>query len=490
MARVRKLLAGVSRESGSLPGRRVAQCLKYAVVVIAAAGLGVLAAFSASLSEARFLYYALLALSFGSVAIGLIVGYRRYRQVEIVSPYVLFPLNYLAVFGIGAAVYLDRSIYTDGGHLLGLLLLGLAGYLAGVFWSNLVRIPGQWGKSADGPVSERDYRTVSLVALCIGVLAMMVFWAKAGGIPALQGNLESSRVSALSGQGIPFYLSMLVMPAVWLRYLSTDEPLSRSDLLLGGFCVAVLISTGWRNTAVALIAVAVLIRHYRRPFRPSTIILLGILLVVGAVSIGLYRVSSSDISGYRTFHELREGNYLGAVWTYLETYPRSFTTAFAAVVHGVPGKLPFQGGSSFFWNFQLLNPGHTAEAFDFHLKEALHLGFVGGGLPPTIPGEMYLNFGVEGVILGMFGVGFVSMQFYKLLKRQRGQSVIALICIISLYYFSVTVRGGLGDVLLTWTWLCLVTLVMHAASPVAFSRPTGLPQSKSSPLGQPTTVPS
>lgn len=411
-----------------------------------------------------FLYSAFCGACITVVGVGIWLGYRRNRYLDFMAPLVLMPGMFLVVYGLGAAAYADAS-YPEGEGLLRLLCLALLSYVAGVAWASTLFKPGR-GLIREREQRAHDYSAASRFAMAVGVLAMLVYWGQTGGVPILAGDLENSRVAALSGSGVPFYLSMLVMPAVWLRLLSRDGRLASSDYAWCAFATLVLLSTGWRNTAVALLFVALTIRHYKRPFQARWIVTLGIGLVLIITAVGLYRVYSSQLVYYSTYQQLARGDYLGAVWTYVVTYPQVFTNNFDLVVQGFPGTMPYQNGASFFWNLQLLVPGNTAQPFDFVLKEGLRRGFSGGGLPPTLVGEMYLNFGVTGIAAGMAGVGVAYTLFHRLLTFAGSAQISRLVALVILYYLSVSVRGGLANVSITVVWLTIATLGLHFLSPI------------------------
>ncbi len=440
----------------------------YLVAGVVACFAGLLVVQVTPQSERPFLYFGLIVMTLGTAVYGCFRGYRQHGYFDFMSPFVLMPLMYAVIYGIGAANYEDSAKFADGQWLLWLLLLGFIGYIGGVIWMTGILA---WRTSTTSTDTQsvrshdRDYTTAANVAMAIGLIAMIAYWGHSGGIPILQPNLENSRVAALSGEGIPFYLSMLVMPAVWLRYRTISGRLNLSQMGLCAFAALVLVSTGWRNTAVALVFVAVIIRHYKRPFAARRLAAFGGGLVLVISVVGLYRVYSSGIANYETYQKLHTGNYVGAFWAYIQTYPASFTQAFATVINGVPGQMPFQGGRSFYWNFQLLSLGHHPPPFDFLLKESLHVGFSGGGLPPTLVGEFYLNFGVTGIVAGLMVIGAVCAYVHHRLTQHGVGNLSAVLAAVILYYLSVSVRGGLGDVSITLVWLALVITLLHFVSP-------------------------
>jgi oligosaccharide repeat unit polymerase len=391
--------------------------------------------------------------------------------LDILSPYVLFPLTMGVVYirapellrlegQQGAAATVSRA-----------LLLGVLSYYLGVLvWKAITSRVVAQGRLA----GSSDWRTGPIIAAyLVGVASMVAFWARAGGVPILMGDLENSRVAALTGSGVPFYLSMLLMVSCWLVLEPSVKISTNTKILMFVFGALLLATTGWRNTVFALLVVAVLVRHYRRPLKSSVLIMTGLAAMLGAVVIGLYRVISSGIETYLSYQQIARGDLIGATGTYLLTYADAFARNLATVFKVVPNGLDFQNGKTFVWNFLSLAPSSDLEPFDFVLKQAAGEGFQGGGLPPTLVGEWYLNFSWIGVVLGMAIVGAISAAAHHVASSSRS-SVSRLLAILVAYYLFVSVRGGLGNVLLTATWLAIAVVVVARLSNAKDPRNSGV----------------
>lgn len=91
----------------------------------------------------------------------------------------------------------------------------------------------------------------------------------------------------------------------------------------------------------------------------------------------------------------------------------------------------------------------------------------GGGLPPTIIGEMYLNFGVIGVPTGLFAVGLFSSWFYNAVRRN-GSFIIYIVHVALLFkFFFLWPKGESSNIVgAFWQFMpaLLVYLVIRAIS--------------------------
>lgn len=412
-------------------------------------------ALAAQVDEVIFVGF--FALTFGVPLLALISSTIRRVPFDPLSPFLLVPVTMGIVYG-GAPALLAREGSQDlAATVAAGLTVGMAAYFAGVFFMRFSMLPTGEAKFFVDSTPLRPGRIYAIFG--VGLAAMLVFWARAGGVPFLMADLENSRISALTGSGVPFYLSMLMMVAFWIS-LGPESNVPRwAQLAMFVVGAIMLTTTGWRNTVFAFVVVSIFLLYYTRRVRATTIGIVALVAIVGAVALGLFRVVSSNLTSYRTYQEVMSGDLLAAVGSYLATYTDAFARNLAIVFEIVPDALAFQGGKTLIWNFLTLAPESDLEPFDFVLKRAAGEGFEGGGLPPTLVGEWYLNYSWLGVVLGMALVGAAMELAHRAVRSARSFTTL-VIAVLVIYYAFVSVRGGLGNVLLTLTWLALATLIV------------------------------
>lgn len=433
--------------------------------------IGIICALFGSSINSKYLTYSIfLIIVLAVIIFGIITSYKTHGYLDILSPYVFFPMMYLVIYGVGPhkALGINQEI---GNLVLNVIAGGFCAFIIGaLLMTSFLLKKGDRTKSIDNNINfltGRRFNFISRLAFIVGLIALMMYFVNAKGIPILMNDLENSRVQALSGNGIPYYLSMLIMISIWVYYLSEKSLISKILLLLIGLIL--LLSTGWRNTAVALLLVCVLIYHYQRPIPFRKLVFTGIMLVLIITVTGLFRIYSSDLQAYELMKLMMEGKYLEAFFAYLYNYPVVFTENLILVLNGFNNSSTYLNGMSFIWNFGLIVPGVNIEAFDFYLKEYLHVGFAGGGLPPTLLGDFYLNFGYAGVFIGMTLMGALwKYLHYKFMTNKR--NLVGLGALITLYYLSVSVRGGIENITLTTTWLLLALSILSILSKFKITR--------------------
>ncbi|WP_270577714.1 O-antigen polymerase [Caldibacillus thermoamylovorans] len=435
--------------------------IKY-LTLITAIIIGSLSVLLGNVMDSKYLAYLLfLLIAFSIIIFGVFSSYSTHGYIDILSPYVFFPMMYLVIYGVGPHKALGRNPEM-GILVLNVIAGGFIAFIIGAMLMSSVLIKSiNSSKYIDikvNPFMSRHFGKISRIAFVIGIIAMLMFFINARGIPVLMSDLENSRIDALSNNGIPFYLSMLIMISVWVYFLSERKLSHKITFLIIG--ITLLLSTGWRNTAVALFLVSVLIYHYQRPIPFRKLVATGIILVVLISVTGLSRIYSSDLQNYKMMQMMVEGNYLQAFFAYLYNYPVVFTDNLILVLQGFSNPNLYLHGLSFIWNFGLIIPGLEIQSFDFYLKDYLGVGFAGGGLPPTLLGDFYLNFGLNGVLIGMMLMGmFWKYMHYLFMKNKR--NLVGLSALIILYYLSVSIRGGIENITLTTTWLLIALYLLN-----------------------------
>ncbi len=434
----------------------------WVLVVLAVAAVSIAAVLGANtLPLPQFALF--IGMTWGVSLIAVITDLARRRPLDILSPFILVPATIGFVY-TGTATFLSNR---GDGHAAAVastaLLLGMAGYLLGVIGTRvLIGAPPAMTPVRSFTALRRQPKVIYTV-FAIGALSMLIYWARTGGVPILQSDLENSRVEALSGNGVPFYLSMLMMVATWISLSPNSGVSIRMKWTLFAAAALLIGSTGWRNTIISFVLVALFIVHYSRPIRTLYIALAGLIALLGAVALGLLRIFSSSLENYQTFQLLTQGDLVAATASYLRSYTDTFGENLAVTMSVVERGFPSQNGETFVWNFLALLPGQEREPFDFVLKQAAGQTFAGGGLPPTLVGEWFLNFGWVGIALGMalFGA-IVTVSHSAAIKTIRFPALVVSVIVAN--YSFIAVRGGMGNLVLTVVWLSLATLIVGRLS--------------------------
>jgi hypothetical protein len=249
---------------------------------------------------------------------------------------------------------------------------------------------------------------LSKITLLVSAFSAGAFFAWQG-IPALGGNVEQGRVdAAVSGSGYLRLVAYLSIPAVHMLFAA------RHRLAVPALCFSTLVILGLANRSplLYLFVPLLLVFGAQRRFKLTSLRIVGAVAVAAVLvlSIGTFRVFSEDqfvrYDEYRV--DLSTGNYLGVAATTLTQYAEVVADNAVLTKSLVDeGAIPLKFGSTYVTLFISALPGEQL-SLDRLIKQTSGASFVGGGTPPTLMGEAYVNFGYPGVIgIGVLVVGLL-----------------------------------------------------------------------------------
>ncbi|MBA1332202.1 hypothetical protein QQ73_14145, partial [Candidatus Endoriftia persephone str. Guaymas] len=149
---------------------------------------------------------------------------------------------------------------------------------------------------------------------------------------------------------------------------------------------------------------------------------MGILLF----GFGFYRMYMSSDILFINYLSSMAGDKLILQFAFYVFYNiSSYVSGLLYVYEYIPDLIDFDSGFLFIQTFSTLLPGYQP-TFGLVLKEAIGLEYAGGGLNPTMVGELYIDSGVYGVFVGMFMYGVILSSAYNYLVTRRGETSMLL----------------------------------------------------------------
>lgn len=309
-----------------------------------------------------------------------------------------------------------------------------------------------------------SYRgSVLILAWCVG---MGIAWLNfaTGTIPLLESSINGARKSGVGGvfSSLNFF-AYASLQFFLIAVFAVRNPLtSRTRLCLGTVAGGTLLMTGSRSFLI-FVALALLIIYceFRRP---------GLLLVavVGGGTgllfsvIGSVRAERSGEAAALALNGARFGYGSGVssdVFMNLQPGPR----VFSVVLEKVPASTGFQTGNFALRDLPFARLGTTS---DYWVTEVI-MGRVSeaiGGLPPTLLGGLYLDFGLPGIVFGVMAAFFLIGYARPIGRRMGSMHVsnlvfgIACAYIFTSYYSYLSLKGSIV-VLLLWCAALRVTRV-------------------------------
>jgi hypothetical protein len=208
-----------------------------------------------------------------------------------------------------------------------------------------------------------------------------------------------------------------------------------------------------RGRAFGIIIVAVFLFHYlfRRFSFSAGIGLFTVIKAIPSWAIALLTsIIALDFGGF--------ASELASPYLFRASPYTSFNNI-VVLFAGVPERLGFQGGVTFLSAFFELVPAQPFPETQVVYNQAFLPSWgTGAGVPVTLLGELYLNFGLVGIVVGLFVVGIVMRAIYEWLVSDRATAA-------SLVLFSLLTNGFLllGNFSNTFPKLGMKLLPMLAA---------------------------
>ncbi|WP_456373464.1 O-antigen polymerase [Thiolapillus sp.] len=283
--------------------------------------------------------------------------------------------------------------------------------------------------------------TVGLLLWLLGALSMVVFYVKAGGIPALAADVETARITMKQGLGryILIGSGFFTLGLVYLHLvlIGRRHALLTHVLVWGmtGVAVIMLMGVGFRGPAGFMLITMLLARvifssGYQKNNRlPLRWVVLGLGLFIVLALLGYYRHTGKFMLDFRVI-----------IWP---------TVVHAGNLQTILAEFDNTGfflGNSFIRDLMAVIPGLPGEFLGDYLKKLFELEFAGGGITVTAPGEGYVNFGIPGVVLHAVFMGLLGGTAYETLAKKNDVQSRILLLLISLNVAR-TVTSGISPIL-------------------------------------------
>jgi len=430
--------------------------------VVAAAGSGACSVIGILLWGCVWPAHAPLALGVAAVTallwVPIVVAAGRGR-IDPFEPAILVSFFYGMGFPVGAVMALAVGLEFDPAvslawfpAALGVAAIGLAAWLLGYYTGPgagvaraLPPVPPRW----DGPKVAAGTAVLALV----GWSAQILFVLKGGYLHTFRTQI-ATQWSTTAGWLAGFAIVALLFAAT--RHYERVRAGRPSRLWQAAFLallvaqLAYALPSGWRQPALAALLVPVIAAHYMLGrIRWNLVVaagLVAVLLIFPVLNVyrtalaseantNLLHPSSASVGALRhaavdTWHSLAGLGVVHLASLSVRTFAErlNMVQIVAAIVRRTPSEWPFAWGRTFepFWTslapprFLIRKPatsvGGVAFAHQYHL---IHPGDTLTSVAPTRLGELYLDFWLPGVVLGMWIEGVLARLVYTYLIAAR-----------------------------------------------------------------------
>lgn len=332
------------------------------------------------------------------------------EKMDVFSPYIIFPVSFVLIIAIGSLPSLVDSI-EDYQSLFKFYFIGLSSYFVGLLF--MEAIFAKKGRAAKLKIEDawnrKKLRNAIFVIFGLGLLAVILFAIQAR-LPLFSGEVQEYRFYIRQkvtrvGTLLNLSLSMQVAFIVSFVYLIRNKFEARASkkmiiLLLGAFSFLSLFVWASRGRVIIPLLTILLCFHYLKKR-------IGVKYLVMMFSILFLIFSFAGIQRMRTADSEFSDSIIHRSWQELNIVPRDFLV----LKEYFPNKYDFFKGSVFSYPFTTIMPGYQPQPAEV-IKQELGLEFAGGGFAFTLIGGFYLDFGVVGIILGMFILGIILNFLY------------------------------------------------------------------------------
>jgi oligosaccharide repeat unit polymerase len=301
--------------------------------------------------------------------------------------------------------YLDLWACEIGGFLLGILV-----------FPSLSRPASARRSYVDTERLAKHTQTIWIICLLAAFLFFVI-----QGIPALLPNVEESRVAtAVSGTGYLRLLAYMSGPASLI--LLAIRGRKAWPYLAGAVIVILALADRSPLLYFCLPIVAIAALAGRRRVRSPQLMIASALLLSLVAGIGTYRIfSQKEFRKYSEYNQaIANHDYLSVALTSVEHYASVIPENAVLTKKLVDeGKIHYEWGQTYLTLF--LEALHSKPLSpDLLIKKVSGKSFIGGGTPPTLAGEGYMNGGLPGVVLAAFGLMLLLRYWASSLLGARG----------------------------------------------------------------------
>lgn len=460
-----------------MPGAILQKKVLYTALVFTAVVLPVALALKVSEGLSKAAMDVLWLVLLGLCAAPLIYKLKA-KTADPFHPLIAVPLAYFLYFGLGPFFFRMRMDYglvpevpSEGAVLMAeaLAVIGIVFFYAGYRSFNAFAPTAPGSRRPGGTVSlEWSQGKIilfifSCLLLCVGV--NVFFWISAGGIPLFIENYsQSERTAVMAGKGYLLAAALSIVPVTLLAiniYWKAGKGASfvlKLALLLMALAVPVLLVLNVeRGILVAFAWLLVMNYHYMKGRLGFRKLLVAFLLVVMLAGLGGYLRSTqwSGSDGVFTASLMIE------VLNEFDNY--------AAVVDSVPDRLGLQYGRTLVPLLAIPIPRAVLPAKDDFkpagavFKEFFGHDYIRVGERMTLPGELYMNFHVYGVTLGMFGFGALAAYVKRKLYPDSGDPLKVLLYCLTLTGLVILIAGDIVSAAMGYAQFVLPVLCLYFA---------------------------
>jgi oligosaccharide repeat unit polymerase len=340
---------------------------------------------------------------------------RYLTSKDLFSPALAFPLAYTAWFSIGSFDFLNDGKEPTYWYFV----LGAVSYFAGIRLFGLLR-----RSSIIQPSSFRnewEHRRYWFVVLLFSLLTAgsYLYMVRSVGVTVFdpevaERRFELGQYGAMKAALLSSGWTLFILLGVRLHDAWGRKHFRWTMIFCLILLSLVLLSFGNRGFLLIPLLTLVIALHY--VYKRYSVGRLAFVFVLFFAAVGVFGYARDVIArfGYTT----QQDTLLGAIYPFIYPYEyvRNSVAGFSDLTRIIPATVPYQKGWLTFGALAQALPGHH-ESSDLFFEQ-LFGGNYSGGFPTTLLGPFYGDFGLAGIITGMFLFGCLMRFLYLWMKSR------------------------------------------------------------------------
>lgn len=388
--------------------------------------------------------------------------YVLFKPKDVFQPEFIINGYFLALVGVGPVslmVFFPDVVYGGYESLFWVVITGYVSINAGFLISRVISPDPDLARIRVLPGRYQGLKLVGCALLLVSLAAGVAYFFRAGGVPLLAPEKEAARVAALSVSGNGYFLYLMTAGAYGVFLLFMRRFANRADGLDINLvaCViafvaigALLTGTGSRRYVIWMLLYILMARHYllKRMSPLKSILLAGLLLVFVSVFELLRNPDSETTASFAIAVMYRSVIYTSNL--------EKVFTAFSSIDGAMWGR-------TLLMDVATIMPGKQVD-YQSWLKSVVGIEFEGFGIPPTIMGDLFVNFRYPGIVVGCVTFGFCVRQLYCWCLSRLNPLLGILVYIIMIEYMTKIVTSGLSAQMIGLIWGSVICVGIALAS--------------------------
>lgn len=385
----------------------------------------------------------------------------NWKKIDVFSPLYIFPGAYIVYLYVGSLEFLQDEFIISG-RQWSFYLIGLIFFYIGCSFPLLKS--KSYEKKSDICKRLWNQNRLLLITSTIFLLAVIarVYIYLSSGIPLFSKDIFITRLKSVeSGYIAEIGMSTEIVFMVSLAGLVLFKKRRLFFIIMILVSFGLSLFTGTRTSLIRQLIPGIILFNYMvKKISMKTVIILVLICLVFIGSMNFFRYYK--IWGSLVTEDLSSKQYRPAYyWLYFVF--RDFKLGpegLARILEIIPNEHQYQYGRLHILPFLFPLPGNQPQPGEV-LKNMAGLEFPGIGLAATMLASQYADFGLPGIIVGMFLIGILFESVYLLAKRKK-HPFYYLIYGSLFITFILGIRTNYINFEILWTTFLLVAIHWYA----------------------------